>query len=677
MCDIMNESESEEDCLFMVGKRLREKQRGVNVRYAEYNRELIKDYWNRYVAGYETIPEHLDGLDDRILQSWKRSKSKANPFERHPVLLSAAELESLTKEKQNLIKIAVPYMIKFYEIAEKMTQNVLLTDEEGRQLKNVSANDRNLMEIMSNAFVANGSNYAEDECGTSSIALALYEDSPILLRGYEHYRAIYQNLSCFSIPIHSLGRKQVGCICITGSLDKFDPIIASAGLMMVQAIENELQLTQSNLIMEIITQNFTQGFILLDSKQKILKTNDKAMRLLRINQKLENQCFDACFSNDFNEILELGKKHGRNKFSYVLSKTNGFVVSVSLLIVPIKENNQEDLYLLIFSSMDEANKEASKKVGYTARYYFKDIVGESEEIKKVKELCGMAANSKSSVLILGESGTGREVLAQAIHNEGVRKEAPFITIHCGSVPKEMMETELFGDEENCQIGKLELADGGTLFLDEIEKLSIECQTRLFAFMNHQVLRHDKIVDVRIIACSQKDLFHLVNSNQFTADLYYKLNVISVVIPPLRKRRNDIRVLIHYYTNHYRKLLKKDVENIEKKCMEVLLNYNWPGNVRELESTIERLVNMASGTTMRFVDLPDEIVTGYFSQKYESSEVIQEVISPESIEYGKIIKTLKKEHGHMKTVATILNMPLSTLYRKCKKYNIEPQKYREW
>lgn len=645
--------------------------------YITYDHEKIKQYWNRYVAGFEEIPDHLDGLDDRILRSWKRSKSKANPFEENPVLLNHDELEKLTKEKLDLIKVAVPYMIQFYEIAKNATQNVLLTDEKGKQLKNVSSNNEDLLELMNNASVANGSNYGEDVCGTSSVSLSMYEDSPILLRGYEHYRAIYHDLACFSIPIHSLGNKQVGCICVTGPMEKYQPFVVSACIMMVRAIENELRYQQTSSIMEVVSQNLTQGFLVLNDKKQILQYNEKACQCLGISTDLTNCDFNDFFLNDFTELKDLAKQQENKNFQYVLVKPNHFQIALSLKIVPICENGQDDLYLFLFTSVEETNKETSLKLGYTAKYFFHDICGVSKETENVKELGQIAANSSSSVLIIGESGTGKEQLAQAIHNESSRKANPFITIRCGSVPKEWLEIELFGDDNCNQIGKIELADGGTLFLEDVEQLSMECQIRLLNFFNTKTINQNKELDVRIIACSQKDLLHLTNIHCFRTDLYYKLNVIQIQIPPLRQRRKDIQPLIRYYTNRYRKLLKKQVTNMEKRCLEVLMNYNWPGNARELESIIERLINTADGSSMRFADLPNELVSGYLLQKYSSEANMQDIVSPKVIEYGEIIKILKQEHGHVKTAAVRLNMPISTLYRKCTKYNIDPKKYREW
>lgn len=643
----------------------------------DYDQELIHKYWNRYVAGYEKIPEHLEGLDDQILLSWKRSKQTVNPYESLPVLLNHEELEKLMYEKQDLIKIAVPYMIQFYEIAKDTAQNVLLTDERGKQLKNISSDDKSLMKLMEQAHVANGCDYGEETCGTSSVSMSLREDRPVLLRGYEHYRHIYHGLACFSMPIHTLGNKQVGCICVTGSLEKYRPFVASACVMMVHAIENELQLTQADSIMNIVVQNFTQGFLVLNAERRILQYNEKALRCLQLKEGAEGHLFDEFFINDFNEMIETGMKNQKERFQYVLIQKNQYPIPISLKLIPICENHQEDLYLMIFSSADEASKEASKILGYTAKYHFSDLHGESKEIQHVKDLGRIAAKSNSCVLIQGESGTGKELLAQAIHNESTRKDGPFITVRCGCVPKDWMEAEIFGDKDGRQLGKLELASGGTLFLDDIDQLSAECQIRLLNFLDTKATDSGKIMDVRLITCTQKDLLHLASAGVFRTDLYYKLNILNIAIPPLRQRRKDIWNLIRYYISGYRKLLEKDISNIEKRCMEVLVNYSWPGNVRELESTIECLINSAKGSVLCFDNLPENIVSAYLVQKYTGNSELQRISSPQDAEYAQIIKCLRQGHGHMKTAAALLDMPLSTLYRKCRKYSIDPQKYRTW
>lgn len=643
----------------------------------EYDPEKIKSYWKRYVEQGEEMPEHLEGLRDPILQSWKRSRKKVNPFERRPVLLNHKELQQLTREKSDLIQIAVPYMIQFYEIAKDTTQNVLLTDEQGKQLKNISADDEELLDLMDQVSVTNGSDYGEDACGTSGVSLCLYEDAPVLLRGYEHYQTIYHDLACFSMPIHSLGNKQVGCICITGPLDKYRPFIASACKMMIHAIENELHFIQTDMLMQVIVQNLSQGFLVLNAKKKILKYNQKACECLGISGELAGGQFQDFFLNDFDEIAKIGMKYGKNRFRYVLTRKNQSQIALSMMLVPICENNREDLYILIFNTADETNRERGKLLGYRRSGCLSDLCGASEEISRVKELGMIAAKNASCVLIRGESGTGRELLAQAIHNESDRKDHSFITVRCGSVPREWMETELFGDKTGNQVGRLELADRGTLFLEEVDQLSMECQIRLVDFLDTKTADNRKNLDVRIIACTQKDLFQMTAAGTFRMDLYYKLNVINILIPPLRQRRKDIQPLIQQYISRYRKILKKEVTSMEKQCMEVLLNYSWPGNVRELESVIERLVNLAKGPVICFSDLPEELVSAYYTQRYTGDHETQLVISPEDREYGEIVRCLKQVHGHVKTAAGLLDMPLSTLYRKCEKYKIDPKMYRQW
>ena len=635
----------------------------------EYNHEKIKEYWNRYIAGFEKLPDHLEGLDDRILNSWKRSVGRINPYSA-PTKLSKEELQDLINENETLIKVALPYMIKFYQVAQTATQNVLLADNKGRQLMNVSAENQDLKKLMSKALVENGIDYSEEACGTSSLAVCLHEDSPILLQGYEHYRTLYHDLSCFSAPIHSLGNQQVGSICITGKMENYQPFIMSALIIMIQAIENELRLTQANNILQNVVDNISQGFILLDSSYNIMQYNEQAAKILEINTDLSKHHLNDFFIDDFSL---LPKSH--QSMPYTLTKKNHLKIPLSLQFIPLQENKQKDMYLMMMTSFNDFKMETSMKVGYIAKYSFDDIIGESIAINKIKELGKMAAKTDSNVLIVGESGTGKELTAQAIHNDSLRRNGPFVTIHCSAIPNEMMEIELFGDEKNYQMGKIELAENGTLFLDEIEYMSLECQSKLFEFLNSKIL-HQRKRNVRIIASTQTDLLHRVNQQLFKGELYYKLNVMNIVIPPLRQRRDDIMPLVSYYLNKYSKILRKEITGIEKECSEVLVNYNWLGNIRELESTMEHLINISKTKILLFNDLPADIVTSYMTQKYTSGQTNQ-IKSPEVVEYGEIIRLLKQEHGHMKTVAKLLEMPLSTLYRKCNKYNIEPKQYKAW
>jgi transcriptional regulator with PAS, ATPase and Fis domain len=558
-----------------------------------FDGQKIENYWNRYVAGFEEIPDHLEGLDDAILASWKRSKSMANPFETKPVPMTAAEYEQLMSENKQLIEISLPYMIKFYEVAKSATQNVLLTDANGRQLKNVGSDNKGLVDLMSRISVINGIDYSEKICGTSSVSMSLHEDKPFLLRGAEHYRKIYHDLACFSAPIHSISNKQIGCICITGRMENYQPFVMSALIMMIQAIENELRLRQTNDLLRHVVSNMKQVFLLLKDNGEILDHNGQANQILEICTNLNGHHLD-----DFFEMPAPLSVHQESR-PLTLLKPNKTKIHLSAQVLPIEDANNEPLFLLLFNSLSDIQKEASLQMGYTAAYQFSDILGSSASMKKVKELGLLASGNSSSVLIEGQSGTGKEMLSQAIHNESKRKEAPFVSVHCGSIPKELMEAELFGNEKAYQMGKLEIASTGTIFLDEIQHLSLECQHKLYDFLANKK-SGSKILDVRLIASSSTPLVSQVASGQFLRDLYDTLNELPIQIEPLKNRREDIQPLIEYYIGRYNRILKKNVKGIEKDSLKLLIGYNWPGNIRQLESVIEQMVHASKSAYLRLL-----------------------------------------------------------------------------
>ena len=251
--------------------------------------------------------------------------------------------------------------------------------------------------------------------------------------------------------------------------------------------------------------------------------------------------------------------------------------------------------------METRNK---KKKSTGAFFTFENIIGESEEIKSIIFNCKLISNSPSTVLIEGESGTGKEVLAQAIHNYSIRRDNRFIAINCGAIPKNIIESELFGYEEGAftggkkggNIGKIELAHKGTLFLDEIGDMPYDMQIKLLRVLQEgRITRvggnYEIPVDMRVIAATNKNLRAEVKKGRFREDLYYRLCVIPIRIPSLRDRRKDIGNLIDYFLEMKSIKLKKNIRELDEELLKQLLNYSWPGNIRELENTIENIVNL--------------------------------------------------------------------------------------
>ncbi len=366
---------------------------------------------------------------------------------------------------------------------------------------------------------------------------------------------------------------------------------------------------------------------------------------------------------------------------FVNAKTNKLRFNLSAY--PLFDNNGKVMDIVyIFNEFKKERKLANKIMGRQAIYTFDKIIGESKEFKKIIEFSKKIADSKSTILITGESGTGKEVFAQSIHNYGNRREEPFVAINSGAIPKNLIESELFGYVEGAftgakkggQPGKFEIAHGGTIFLDEIGEMPYDMQTRLLRVIEEGVVSRiggtdQKVVDVRIIAASNKDLREEVKKGNFREDLFYRLNVLPIELPPLRERKEDIPLLMDYFMKKISKRLNKREIPIGEEQMQELMNYEWPGNVRELENFVELMINMEY---MSF-----KVVTSNLKMdknKYEELE--DEELSLEYIEKNHIIKVLRKYYGNITHSAEALGIGRNTLYRKIEKYKIDCSEFEQ-
>lgn len=301
-----------------------------------------------------------------------------------------------------------------------------------------------------------------------------------------------------------------------------------------------------------------------------------------------------------------------------------------------------------------------------------NLIGESPQMRKIYELINTVANADTTVLIYGESGTGKELVAKAIHINSPRKYFPMITVNCGALPETLLESELFGHERGAftgaqykRKGKFEIADNGTVFLDEIGLVSAKTQIDLLRVIETKhftrVGGNDLIPsNFRVICATNEPLDQLVKEGRFREDLYYRLNVFSITIPPLRDRREDIPLLADHFLKKYAEGMNKSIRNISKDAMEFLVNYDWPGNVRELENAIERAVVIRRSGDIKAEDLPFNI----HDRKHDVEEDL------ESMEKKHIIKMLEKYSYNISKVAKVLGIDRVTLYNKMSKYNIE-------
>jgi len=314
------------------------------------------------------------------------------------------------------------------------------------------------------------------------------------------------------------------------------------------------------------------------------------------------------------------------------------------------------------------------------------IIGKSTKITEVAQLVQKVAPAKTTVLLLGESGTGKELFARAIHNLSQRRNYPFVPINCAAIPKNLLESELFGHEKGSftgadakKLGKFELADRGTIFLDEIGDMDLTLQSKLLrAIEESEIERIGGVrtvkVDVRIIAASNRDLEKAVEDKGFREDLYYRLNVFPIEIPPLRERREDIPLLVEYFINKYRLELKTTQKDISKDALNILMNYRWKGNVRELENTIERALILCDGDIIS----PEHIVLTQRPVAESATQLLSEGtledVAKRALKIAEtesIVEALRKTRGNKSKAAEILRVSYKTLLTKIKEYGIEP------
>ena len=311
----------------------------------------------------------------------------------------------------------------------------------------------------------------------------------------------------------------------------------------------------------------------------------------------------------------------------------------------------------------------------TEQYEYEDIIGRSEAMQEVFSMIKAVTDTNATVLITGETGTGKELVARAIHSNSSQRYGPFVATSCGALPETLLESELFGYEKGAftgadrtKKGRFELAHGGTLFLDEVGDISMKTQIRLLRVLQEKSFSRlggtEQIkVDVRLVSATNRDLVAAIEEGSFRSDLYYRLNVVSIQLPPLRERIDDVPLLAAHFINKYNVEFNKKFDRVDRKAMDFMLDYHWPGNVRELENVIERALVIDQGPQMKVKHLPFCDI---------ESPLTEEPRSLQEVERSHIEKMLQRNDWNIAKTARLLNIDRSTLHKKIKKFGLERQ-----
>lgn len=669
-----------------------------------YDKAATEKAWQYYICEHHEIPDQIDGVRPFIVTSWKRSASSrasSQPVQK----LSKAELQAILRENSLLVTIAYPYLLNFYQWIDNSHLQITLSDKHGYQLGRIDQDDLRAESAAQSSLsspdkfqLENGTDFSETAAGTNGIGTSLAIQEPVMIFGAEHFQAQYHDLACYAAPIYDPAGGLLGSINITGPLADWDPLIMCVLKTAISGIQKEFELTRKNHMLDTLIESCGQGVIMLDTDGHILYCNQQAAALFHTdNSSLAGQPVDHLIAvNRLPEAL----RHFDTALSdedCTLYSADGQPADLNLTIRPAGQNlHGMNSILILLRSQKDVHQLTTKLAGFSAVCNFSSFVGSSSAMQIVTAMGKMAAEQAVPVLLFGEKGTGKHMLAQAIHHESPHPEAPFVELNCASTPAPLLEAELFGsknEKTGARIpGRIQLAEGGTLYLDEVSALPEDLQKKLMKILQDAEVSAPSF---RLITSSSENLLSLIRKGVFREDLYYRLNALTITIPPLRERRDDIAFTAAYFA---RKMTGHTVQ-LSKEAEAALVSYAWPGNTRELEETIRFSIHSSAQDTIAISDLPVQISSLYYKEfMHHHASVSEETASfsavataadqpasaadtdstsvAEAVEYYQLTQALKAASGNVQQAAQLLDMPSSSLYRRLRKLNIRAKEYRK-
>jgi len=597
-------------------------------------------------------------------------------------IIVGSELQNTLNRKNELIEISKPFIEQLYKFVKGSNFFTILTDERGCILNVIG--DEDILEEAFSLKMIPGAFMDEANIGTNAMSLAITEGKPVQISGKDHYIKAYHRWTCSAAPIRNKDNEIIGVLDLTGYNNMVNSHTLGMVVAAVNAIEKMLEIKGYNEKLEIakiytetIIDSIPAGIMTSDLEGNIKTINKHISHMFGYTEEeiMRKKAYDL-FEN-WKNVLETIKLKDSFLDEDVFVKTRKNVLQYNLSAYPILDNKQNlNNIIYVFKEVRKVRKLANKIMGRQAVYTFDKIIGQNDEFLKTIEFAKKVADSKSTILIMGESGTGKEVFAQSIHNHSSRRNENFVALNCGAIPKNLIESELFGYEEGAftgakrsgHPGKFEIADGGTIFLDEIGEMPLDMQTRLLRVIEEGTVcriggTKEIVVDVRIIAATNKDLVNEVKIGNFRKDLFYRLNVLPLRLPSLRERRDDIPLLLDYFMNRISKRINKKMINIPKDYLDELIEYDWPGNIRELENHIELILNTGAIHNIHRKNVKLNEVN--YNQGREDSSLHLEYIEREHI-----IKVLRTFDGNISNTAKALGIGRNTLYRKIDKFSID-------
>ncbi len=621
----------------------------------------MSSVWQRFVVG-EARPQEMSPL---LYRSWQRSREKQVDYQRvrSNEILPAPRLLQRCQAHEDLVQAGKPVLPYLYRFLEGLNNIVLLCDNEGYVLETLG--DPPFMSKAQQVHLSPGANWREEVKGTNAIGTVLVEKAPLKILGWEHYVLENHFLNCWAAPICDSRGEVVGVIDISGEagIRSGEERLVEVVLMGAKLIEQNLHLSEllrsfhfARQGIEMAGELLREGFIAINSHGIVTEINQAGASLLGrkrgdIIGRLAADVFGNkqwSFSGHASDI-ELREEHSIISRLTKVTDASGYTMGVLGLLNTVPRESGEQLLW----------------------------VGSSDVTQKVFKRAEKAAITNSTVLIQGETGTGKEIIARYIHQMSPRAYGPFVALNCAAIPATLIESELFGHTEGAftgarkggQPGKFEIAQGGTILLDEIGDMPHNVQASLLRVLQErEVVRigdnRSRKVDVRVLAATNQDLSSRIDEGQFRLDLYYRLKVVTVEVPPLRQRMEDIYDLVPYFVQKVCKAAGKPSLGVADEVYTHLMLYEWPGNIRELENCIESMVAMAERSFLTADDLPEEL-----RHSADKLMVGQHSLLEQQTRQA-ILQALAKTEGKIAPAARMLGIGRTTLYRKLEELGLK-------
>ncbi len=653
----------------------------------------LKQAWQSFVdtGQVDESVEHM--MDPVILRSWRRCAPRLDPWAKPRLsILEGESLERVLVTRFDLIAIARPIMEDMHQFAEGSGFTVMLVDGTACILDVLG--DRKMVEELNSHGMRPGVYWDEGRMGTNALALALLEAVPVQVVGAEHYLRVYQGFTCSAAPIHDVNGRIVGALGMAGRWADAHSHTLAAVMAGARAISNQLQtdmyLQEANRRLGELNSVFcaiSDGVVSWNRSGNVTHINDQAGEILKLKPQ-------AVVGRPLDEVLELPSivrdaiQQGRTlRDAEARFVADDHVENCLVSLQPIFEGQQDPVgYIVTLRPIERVRQLVHRLLGTQATLTLDNVLGESVVMQRVRRQARLAAQGTAPVLLQGEDGVNKNLLARAIHNEGKRATGPFIAMNCLAIPHELMVSEFLGYEGGAFSGalaegrpsKFELADGGTLFLDEIDSLTRELQAALLQVIDTgHVMRLGGTrpipIDVRIIAATSADLEQRVAEGSFRSDLYYRFGVFSIAVPPLRGRAEDIPLLVERFLARISKQMDRSAR-IDDAALEVLMHYPWPGNMRELESVLVRAVALGDDYVIHVDDLPASVRNGRVLTP--DSPRPQPVLSLAEAEREAIIRVGWACQGQVTSMAQQLGISRTTLWRKMKRLKLDPQHFKQ-